>query len=115
MHKNGVPLRPILDMCNSPYHATAKWLAELMEQVRKKLAIHSLRDSFEFVDTVKQLSANGMRLLSLDVTSLFTNIPPIETIEFLGWYVESNDMSVEIPVDELKQFLYRCTYNVQFR
>ena len=31
IHKDGVPLRPILDMTNSPYHAMAQWLAELLQ------------------------------------------------------------------------------------
>ena len=32
MHKDGVPLRPILDMNNSPYHAIAKWLNSILEE-----------------------------------------------------------------------------------
>ena len=34
VHKPEVPMRPILDMSNSPYHQLAKWLAKIMEPVR---------------------------------------------------------------------------------
>ena len=35
VHKQGIPLRPVLDMYNSPYHAIAKWTSKLLEPVRK--------------------------------------------------------------------------------
>ena len=36
VHKEDVPLRPILAMIGSPQHATAKWLAQVLEPVSTK-------------------------------------------------------------------------------
>ncbi|KAA3678612.1 uncharacterized protein DEA37_0003891 [Paragonimus westermani] len=51
IHKDEVPLRLILDMCNSPYHAVAQWLVEILELVKREVNKYSLRDTFEFVDS----------------------------------------------------------------
>ena len=114
LHKQGLPLRPILDMFNSPYHALAKWLAEILEPVRRELAVHSLRDTFEFVDTVESLNISGKQMFSLDVVSLFTNVPLSETIQYLCDQIELRRMNIGLPIEDLRKLLYLCTYNVRF-
>ena len=115
VHKPLVPLRPILDMCNSPYHETAKWLAEMLEPLRQHLCRFSLRDSFEFVDSVKELDMNGKQMCSLDVSSLFTNVPLIETVNFVCDYIDTHNLSFPIPTSALRELLLRCTFNIQFK
>ncbi|MGL4481483.1 MAG: reverse transcriptase domain-containing protein, partial [Lactococcus garvieae] len=115
IHKPDVPLRPILDMCNSPYHATAKWLAEILEPIRHDLCQHSLRDSFEFVDLVKGINMNSKYMCSFDVSSLFTNVPLMETIDYICNYIDSSNVNIPLPTNALKELLIRCTWNVQFK
>ena len=114
IRKSGVPLRPILDMSTSPYHQTAKWLTDILEPVREKLCKHSLKDSFSFVEEVKNLDVTGKFMLSLDVTSLFTNVPVLETVNFICDYVEQNRLELGIPISYLKELLLRCTFGVNF-
>ncbi|CAH8467852.1 unnamed protein product, partial [Dicrocoelium dendriticum] len=73
IHKANIPLRPILSMVNSPYHTVAQWLVEILEPVRKQLATYSLRDSFQFVECIRNAKLDGKVMLSFDVVSLFTN------------------------------------------
>ena len=115
IHKPGTPLRPVLDMVNSPYHAVAKWLCKKIEQIRKLLTKHCLKDSFEFIETVKDLNLTDKTMFSLDVSSLFTNVPLKETIEFLCEFIEHNAIDIGLPPQDLKVLLYRCTQNVQFK
>ena len=115
IHKVGAPMRPILDMCNSPYHAIAKWLAQLLEPLRQHLCRYSLRDTFEFVELVKDLDLSSQRMISFDVTSLFTNVPLIETIDFICNYIESANFAVNLPTRDLRELLLRCTFDIQFR
>ncbi|VDP90695.1 unnamed protein product [Echinostoma caproni] len=115
VHKSGVPLRPILDMCNSPYHAVAKWLAGLLEPVRMTLTQHSLNDTTGLIDALSGLNIKDRHMFSLDVTSLFTNVPIGETIDHLCTYNESNEIDVGLPIDDLKEFLLFCTHDVQFK
>ena len=114
IHKPGVPLRPILSMVNSPYHATARWLAELLEPVRQHVSQHSLRDTFQFVDQIKDSNIEDKQMFSLDVQSLFTNIPLMETIDYICEVIRENNIPLSIPLDKLKELLLRCTLNVQF-
>ena len=74
-HKSGVPVRPVLSMVASPQHKLAKWLVNMLEPVLLKFSIFSLRDSFTFANTVRnlRLSADSCHMCSFDVRSLFTN------------------------------------------
>ena len=81
VHKEDVPLRHILTMIDSPQHATAKWLAHLLEPVSKKYNQHVVKDSFEFGDAIRQYQApESVHMCSFDIKSLFTNVPLDETI-----------------------------------
>ncbi|CAH8611306.1 unnamed protein product [Dicrocoelium dendriticum] len=72
IHKAGFPLRPIMCMNNSPYHNVARWLAKLLDTVRKLIATYCLKDSFELAETLEQLSLSAELMYSIDVDSLFT-------------------------------------------
>ncbi|CAH8572715.1 unnamed protein product [Dicrocoelium dendriticum] len=112
IHKPGAPLRPILDMRNSPYHTIAKWLTSILDPIKKRIAPHQLTDTFQFMENVKNMNILGYRMFSLDVVSLFTNVPLIETVNFLCTYIEKHKIKIEIPTVQLKQLLLRCTYNI---
>ena len=114
IHKSGVPIRPILSMVNSPYHSIAQWLVHKLEPVRQQLSKHSLRDTFQFVDTIRDLNVREKTMVSLDVTSLFTNVPLVETVSFLCKFITEKQMDIGIPVDRLRELLLRCTLNIQF-
>ena len=43
----------------------------------------NLHDIFEFVDQVRELNLESKYMLCFDVTSLITNVPLVETINFI--------------------------------
>ena len=63
VHKPNVPLRPVIDMSTSAYHATAQWIAEILEPVRKSLAKYSVKDSFSFVEMIKHQDLSERTML----------------------------------------------------
>ncbi|VDP31192.1 unnamed protein product [Echinostoma caproni] len=113
IHKEGAPTGPIMPMVNSLYHAMAQWLVELLEPIRRRLATHSLRDSFQFVGKTKDLDLQEKTMFSLDVVSLFTNVPLLKTVESICDQIKARNMYVGIPVTILKELLLPCTRNVQ--
>ena len=115
IHKEGTPMRPILDMYNSPYHATAKWLAGILEPLRRHLCKYSLRDSFEFVEALGEIDLNSKQMCSFDVSSLFTNVPLLDTINFICDFIDSNSFTIALPTSTLRELLLRCTFNIQFK
>ena len=56
LHKEGVPLRPILLMINSPLNELAKWLTEVLAPVSQKYSQHQVKDSFEFFEHVDKFA-----------------------------------------------------------
>ncbi|MGL4482492.1 MAG: reverse transcriptase domain-containing protein [Lactococcus garvieae] len=115
VHKPEVPLRPIVDMCNSPYHQVARWLTQILEPVRKDISKHSLRDTFELIRTIEDVNIKEKQMLSLDVQSLFTNVPLEETIDYLCGYIRNKECQIGLPEERLKQLLLICTKNIQFQ
>ena len=83
IHKEGVPLRPILSMIGSPQHELAKWLADILDPVLQKFSVNCIADSLRFASFIRDLECESHTnfLCSFDVTSLFTNVPLNETIE----------------------------------
>ena len=78
-----MPLRQVLDMFGSPYHAVARWLAEILRPVHRELTKYSVRDTFDFIERIKDNNVNDKTMFSLDVSSLFTNVPLVETVNFI--------------------------------
>ena len=82
IHKQDVPLRPILSMIGSAQHQLAQWLTSVIDPVLSLYSTHCISDSFTFADKVKTFNfPPSVFLCSYDVCSLFTNVPLAETIE----------------------------------
>ena len=75
---NGFPkLRPILSALNTGTYKWAKFFVPLLRHLTSNQ--FTLKDSFEFAKIICEQDA-GLFMASLDVDSLFTNVPLEETI-----------------------------------
>ena len=75
---NGFPkLRPILSALNAGTYKWAKFFVPLLRHLTSNE--FTLKDSFEFAKIICKQDA-GLFMASLDVDSLFTNVPLEETI-----------------------------------
>nr|CAH8856951.1 unnamed protein product [Trichobilharzia regenti] len=101
-------------MSNSTCHGVAKWLNELLQPLNKKAVNQSVKDVFEFIANVDDINLNEKQMLSLNVASLFTNVPLMETAEFTCQQILEKQIDIRIPVISLKELLLRCTMNVHF-
>jgi len=75
LHKPNIPLRPITSSVQSPFYNLSKYLSNCLSKITGKNDFY-IRDSFtfkKFLDTI-QIPLN-YKLVSLDVVSLYTNIP----------------------------------------
>ena len=81
LHKDNVPMRPILSSIGSYNHECAAWLSEILTPLRHHQAI--VKDSFEFLQRISNLNASDKIMASLDVKSLFTNVPVNFTIDLV--------------------------------
>ena len=80
VHKAGCPFRPIVSSVNTYNYNLASYLVGILQPISTNQ--HTVKDSFSFADWAKTYKHNNGIMCSLDVTSLFTNVPLDETIQY---------------------------------
>ena len=108
IHKEGVPLRPIIATCGSPQSKLAKWLADNLSKLLGKISNSHLLHSMDFIERLRRLGPIHGKLISLDVTSLFTNVPIEFVLNNLKEAAESNIFSPPIPIDAFCDLIKIC-------
>jgi hypothetical protein len=83
IHKQSVPLRPVLAAYNTAPFKLSKWLVKILTPF--SINEYSLKNSYHFAEVIadSQLDLKDSVLVSYDVESLFTNIPVTETINII--------------------------------
>ena len=77
---------------------------------------YTVKSSKEFVNQFRSQNApKGYKLISFDVSALFTNVPLDYTIDLvLKRVYDQNEIVTEIPKAAMKEMLILCTKNVLF-
>ncbi|XP_046387506.1 uncharacterized protein LOC124157076 [Ischnura elegans] len=84
IHKEGVPLRPIVSAISSPTYNLAKYLTGILAP-HVGVSEHHVKNSLEFVETIKEIRVDTTDILvSLDVVSFFTCVPLADTMRLLA-------------------------------
>ncbi len=75
VHKENVPLRPIVSLPGSPTYGLSKYLAEILKPL-VKTSPHTVQNVNSFLTKVKDMKIEpDEMIISFDVVSLFTSIP----------------------------------------
>ena len=78
VHKNNVPMRPVLSMPGSAYHKVAEYVAKCLSVVPECNINASTK---HICDSLKTISLEvDEEVVSFDVVSLYTNVPVMEAI-----------------------------------
>lgn len=113
IHKIGNPLRPIISLRGSPTHFIAKVLYEELKPCIPPISSH-IDNSFVLKEKLKNITIpEDAILLSLDVSSLFTNVPVDLVLKSLDLRFADINSRCHIPFDEIRElvkFLYDNTY-----
>lgn len=91
LHKENVPIRPVINCRNAPTYQTAKWL-------HKHITEHYVFNNNKSVKNTQTLFQNlsqtqvkeNSRLVSFDIQNMYTNIPTIETIKIIEENLKEN-------------------------
>ena len=113
-HKPGEKLRPIISQVTTPTYQTAKQLDKLIKKYLPQGKM--LKSSTEFVELLHGNQYSG-NLFSLDVESLFTNVPVHRTINIIldRVYHHPTISAPVIPKHTLRDSLLICTTEVPFK
>ena len=63
---------------------------------------------------MREKNIKGRKLASLDVVSLFTNVPIVETIKIILDTIRIKNISVGLSLNDLEKLLLLCVADVQF-
>ena len=112
-HKPGNPLRPIISQVLSPTYELAKILNKIITPFIPNQYL--LKSTNDFIDLLTESKPRGM-LASLDVESLFTNVPINTTIDIILEYAYNHSTlpPPKMPQEILKQMLELCTREAPF-
>ena len=113
-HKVGNPLRPIISQIPTPTYNLAKKLNQIISPYIPDE--FCLRSSTDFIDLLQGHKQEGI-IASLDVESLFTNVPLDDTIEIIlhDVYNHKDIPPPKIPPYILGELLKLCTKEAPFR
>ena len=108
IHKQDNPLRPIISQVLTPTYHLAKTINSIITPYIPSR--YSLKSTNDFIDLLNSNPSPGI-LASLDVVSLFTNVPIDTTIDIMIKHVYNNDELAppKIPPEILKNILRLCT------
>ena len=83
IHKQGVPLRPIISSRGSATYETAKELAKILQPLVGK-SPHHVQNNQDFLDSIKGIKIKPEEcIMSYDVSALFTSIPIEPAIQII--------------------------------
>ena len=98
VHKKDSSLRPVVSMVGTPEYELAKFLDKIIKPyISNNFMLESTND---FISKVNQFQfSSNDKLVSFDVTSLFTNVPLNETIRLIADTIYSKENPNLLPCD----------------
>lgn len=112
-HKDGLHLRPVVSCVSSPGYNIAKYLHSVLNPITTTFH-YNICDSFHLVETIKNLKVpDDYVLVSLDVVSLFTNIPKnlvINIIEESYKYISNYTDISKSTLIQLIRYCFETSY-----
>ena len=103
VHKANYPMRPVISMLGSAEYKLAKYLDKFIKpNINEDFSVNSTKSFIERLSEFK--FSDNDQVVSLDVCSLFTNVPLDETIKLIADRVYSQ-FSACVPPFEKKWFI----------
>lgn len=115
VHKDGTSMRSIVSAIGYPSYNLAKELARILTPLAGNTS-HSVKNSSAFVErvSVMELEARG-RLVSFDVTNLFTQVPVDEALEERLSVDDTLTERTSIPAPQLTKHIEICLQTTFFQ
>ena len=107
IHKNPMSVRPIVSTINSPTANLAKFLDHYLQPIMKQLPAY-LKDTTQFLNEITNLRIQpDTWLVTVDVKSLYTNIPNDEGIQacYEAWLEQEMSDPQHPPAEVLRHLL----------
>ena len=98
LHKDPISVRPIVSHVNSPTSNISAFIDTLLKPIVKEIP-HILLNSLQLVKDLQTISiSEATTLVTLDVVSLYPNIPIEESIHIILKYIEEQNNPTHPPI-----------------
>ena len=113
VHKPNTPLRPVLSSFKTHNYKLAKFLIPFIDNFSKSEL--SLSNSYECFNDLKEMKLEKETfIVSLDIVSLYTNVPVSEVIDITTKLVYDNDNFRNMPKEDFRNLLKLATEDSHF-
>ena len=115
-HKDNIPLRPIISSIGSFTYNISKWLANLLSPFLGIFSPSHIKHSedFTFKFNEANIPLHNVKLLSLDVESLFTKVPVNDVLNFLSNKLVPYADHFPLAIDKIMKLTELCVSNNVF-
>lgn len=109
IHKSDIPMRPVVSFFNTPVSDLSKFLNQFLIEILDFSPKFTVKNSLELIKhiTNNQLPLHTFKMISFDVSNLFTNVPRDETIPLIIDKLNKNNVSTII-INHLTSLLKLC-------
>ena len=112
-HKQGLPIRPIISSVGSINYKLSKFLVNMLSPLLGKISGSHLTNNMDLINKLKQIEIDcNSRLISFDVTSLFTKVPIDDLLHFL--YSELTQFNLPLSNYITINLIKLCVSNCKF-
>jgi len=112
LHKTPISVRPIVSHINSPTANISAFIDNLLKPIVKEIN-HILQNSKQLITEIPSLHlSNQTKLVTLDVVSLYPNIPIEESIQIILTFIEQHNNPTHPPICIINHLLrFVLNYN----
>jgi hypothetical protein len=94
IHKEGVPLKPIVNNIGAPTYSLSKFLAGLLRPLTSSTA-HHVKNSIDFIQIIQTISLQPDDIIvSLDMVSLFTDVLVTDYLKLLNQHFQEDVLAL---------------------
>lgn len=94
LHKKDYPIRPVVSFTSAPSYKLSKKLIEIINENTNFVAKFQIKNSYDLINKIQNIQLpNKTKLISFDVTNLFPNIPPQDTITLVEQLLNANHIN----------------------
>jgi len=85
IHKEGTPIRPVLNFKNAPSYKLARMLTDILKTHIPLPNVYNVQNSTKLMNDISQIPFTPeLKLASLDISNMYTNIPTKDLISIIN-------------------------------
>ena len=112
-HKPGNPVRPIISTTGSVSYKLSKYLVSLLSPILGTISNSHIKNSTDLCDKLQKVNvSSNHKLVSFDVTSLFTKVPVDDLLGYLAGVLDNYNLP--LPTNNVIQMICLCIKNCKF-